>query len=266
MLFALIGIPLLAAACGSQSRNKPPTNQNTNGPQITLAPSSTAPGAPPGRRNRPGTPAGGFAANPPTPAATCVPADLLRLVDKDFALPPDYAPPDLMNLQPIDASPGAASMLKLRREAEEAMHRMLDQARSSNLSIVAQSTYRSYQDQAKVYQDEVQNYGQAQADRESARPGHSEHQLGLAVDFSSKRLNYDLNDSFAATPEGKWLQQNAAQYGFVLSYPEGEEQVTGYMYEPWHYRYIGAESAQAATKSGQTLTEWLSSRQLGCQG
>ena len=188
----------------------------------------------------------------------------MRQVSKDAALPADYVPPDLVMLQPIDASPNLTGTLMLRREAEQAIHRLLGQARANNLSIVVQSSYRGYQDQAKVYQSEVQNFGQAQADRESARPGHSEHQLGLAVDFSSKRLNYDLNDSFAATPEGKWLQHNATQVGFVQSYPEGQEPVTGYMYEPWHYRYIGVEAAQGFAKSGQTLTEWLSGRQLGC--
>ncbi len=219
----------------------------------------------PGRPPLPGTQAGGFAPSPVTPVATCAPVDLLRLVNKDVALPAEYVPPELVSLQPIDASPNAVIALKLRHEADDAMHRMLEQARASGLSIVAQSAYRSYPDQQRVYTEEVKNFGQTQADRESARPGHSEHQLGLAVDFSSKRLDYDLNDAFAATAEGSWLAQNAAQYGFVQSYPQEKEAITGYTYEPWHYRYIGAAPAQAVAQSGLTLNEWLTSRQLGCQ-
>jgi len=263
MVAALLLILFAGPTCGSSSNQKPPANKNAARPRITVAPSAAngdIVARPPGGE----TAAAGFVPSSPTPAATCGPGDLLRQVSKDAALPADYVPPDLVMLQPIDASPNLTGSLMLRREAEQAIHRLLDQARANNLSIVVQSSYRGYQDQAKVYQSEVQNFGQAQADRESARPGHSEHQLGLAVDFSSKRLNYDLNDSFAATPEGKWLQQNATQAGIVQSYPEGQEPVTGYMYEPWHYRYIGVEAAQAFAKSGQTLTEWLSGRQLGC--
>jgi LAS superfamily LD-carboxypeptidase LdcB len=197
--------------------------------------------------------------------ATCGPLDLLKLVDKDRALSRDDVPPDLVQLQPVDSSPNAVEKLELRREADDALHKMLDQARtSSHLFILAQSTYRSYDDQARVYQSEVEHFGQAQADRESARPGHSEHQLGTAVDFTTKSLGYDLVEAFATTPEGQWLQKNAAQYGFVLSYPQDKETITGYMYEPWHYRYIGVGAAEAFVKSGQTLKEWLEPRQLGC--
>jgi D-alanyl-D-alanine carboxypeptidase len=197
--------------------------------------------------------------------ATCPPDSLLRLVDKDIELPPDYVPPDLVQIAAIDASPDAPEVLKLRKEANDSLHQMLDAARGQGVFLLVQSSYRSYDDQAKVYSDEVRTVGQAQADRESARPGHSEHQLGLAVDFTTRRLNFDLDVAFATTAEGRWLAQNAAQYGWVLSYPEGKEDITGYMYEPWHYRYVGVAVAQAIVQSGQTATEWLRARQAGCQ-
>jgi D-alanyl-D-alanine carboxypeptidase len=191
---------------------------------------------------------------------------LLRLVDKDLSLPPEYVPPDLVQVQTLDASPNTAGVLRLRKEASDNLHSMLDEARRQNVFLLAQSTYRSYEDQARVYQDEVRTVGQAQADRESARPGHSEHQLGLAEDFTSRRINFDLNDTFAATAEGRWLAQNAATYGWVLSYPEGKEDVTGYEYEPWHFRYVGVETAKAVVQSGLTLTEWLRAHQAPCGG
>lgn len=258
---------LLLAACGGRSNKHATRNNAGPQPRVSAVPSATGGrtgGGPEAPAPRPSAPGGAFVPGTPAPSATCAPDSLLRLVDKEVALPSDYVPSELVNVDPIDASPGAAMMLKLRRDAADAMHQMLVQARLSGLSIVAQSAYRSYDDQSRVYQAEVQAYGQAQADRESARPGHSEHQLGVAVDFSSKRLNYDLNDSFAATAEGKWLQQNAAQYGFVLSYPQGKEEITEYTYEPWHFRYVGPGAAQALAQSGLTLREWLAQRQVGC--
>jgi len=262
-----LALVVFLAACGAGHRSNGTKATREPGPRISVAPSGQAGSAtsvppPPGAATATGP---GFAPRPLTPVATCAPADLLRLVDKNSALPADYAPPDLMTLQPTDASPNVAQTLKLRREAEENLHRMLDQARAANLFIVAQSTYRSYTDQGRVYQVEVAQVGAAQAERESARPGHSEHQLGTAVDFTTKRLAYDLQDSFGAAAEGRWLQANAPQYGFVLSYPQDKEAETGYMYEPWHWRYIGVAAAQRYVPSGMALNRWLETRQMGCQ-
>jgi D-alanyl-D-alanine carboxypeptidase len=96
----------------------------------------------------------------------------------------------------------------------------------------------------------------------SARAGHSEHQLGTALDFRSARGPdpWDLED-WGATPEGRWLAENAHRFGFVMSYPAGQESVTCYIYEPWHYRYVGREVAQEVMASGLTLREWLWSRE-----
>ncbi len=258
---------LVAGSCAAGDKKK--NNANTATAHATAVapavPSSRAAVGPAGGSPRPGsTPGASFAPASPTPQATCAPADLLRLVDKDHALPSDYVPPDLVNVEPKDASPGSATVVQMRREADDALHRMLEQARTQNIFFLAQSAYRSYEYQNQVYAQEVSSVGQAQADRESARPGHSEHQLGLAVDFTTRALDFDLNQSFAATPEGRWLAQHAAEFGFVLSYPEGKEADTGYEYEPWHYRYIGVPAAQQFVPSGQTLNQWLATRQIGC--
>jgi|SRR5579875_1029794 len=246
---------LLVAGCGGGHKNTNANKSTNSGVTIQVAPNGSST-----------RPAGGatIAAASPTPAPICGPTDLLFLVDKDHALPPDYVPPDLVTVRAQDASPGAPTTVQLRKEAADALSQMLADARAQSINLLAQSGYRSYQYQVQVYGNEVQTYGQAQADRESARPGHSEHQLGLAIDFTTRALGYDLNDSFAATPEGRWLAQNAVRYGFVLSYPQGKENITGYMYEPWHYRYIGVDAAQKFVASGLTLNQWLAQHQQPC--
>jgi D-alanyl-D-alanine carboxypeptidase len=110
-------------------------------------------------------------------------------------------------------------------------------AKNEGLTLVVSSAYRSFDYQALVYERNVKSLGQEEADRESARPGFSQHQLGLVIDFGS------ITDAFAQTAEGKWLSANASRFGWSLSYPEGCENITGYRWESWHYRYIGKETA-----------------------
>src|SRR5579883_3217527 len=228
LAFAVL-VGLVGVAVAVSSRSSTPKVQDSlataaasrpAGPPLPSSAARSASGA-----SAASTPRAGFVAASPMAVATCPPDSLLRLVDKDIELPPDYVPPDLVQIAAIDASPDAPEVLKLRKEANDSLHQMLDAARGQGVFLLVQSSYRSYDDQAKVYSDEVRTVGQAQADRESARPGHSEHQLGLAVDFTTRRLNFDLDVAFATTAEGRWLAQNAAQYGWVLSYPEGKEDV-----------------------------------------
>jgi D-alanyl-D-alanine carboxypeptidase len=167
--------------------------------------------------------------------------DLLILANKEHALGEKYVPRDLVSL---DAKPMmvAKAGLSLRKEALEALLSMNGAARSSGIRIVAGSTYRSYSTQESVYVYWVKTLGQTRADRESARPGYSEHQLGTTIDFSP------IDDSFSQTPGAPWLRQNAWKYGFVLSYPDGLQSLTGYKYEPWHFRYIGTGGAEIVEK------------------
>jgi LAS superfamily LD-carboxypeptidase LdcB len=113
------------------------------------------------------------------------------------------------------------------------------------------SGFRSYSTQNTLYNKYVARDGKAEADRYSARPGHSEHQTGLAFDLNS------LDQSFENTKEGKWLAENCWKYGFIIRYPKGKESVTGYMFEPWHVRYLGKEVAKKVYESGKCLEEYL---------
>lgn len=167
------------------------------------------------------------------------PLSIWVIVNKKRPLSPNnYAPSDLVIPQVALQNPGNESM-QLRRPAALALQHMFVDAKAAGIHLELFSGYRSYSYQITAYDSEIKAYGRAQADRESARPGYSEHQTGLAADISAKNGQCDTQSCFANTPEGKWLAANAYKYGFILSYPNHYEHITGYMFEPWHYRYVG---------------------------
>jgi D-alanyl-D-alanine carboxypeptidase len=125
----------------------------------------------------------------------------------------------------------------LRRATEASLEEMAAAARAEGLTLLASSTFRSYAYQIEVYNRNVREMGQTEADRVSARPGCSQHQLGMVVDFGS------ITDAFAETREGKWLAANASRFGWSISFPQGYEEVTGYVWESWHYRHVGRDLA-----------------------
>jgi D-alanyl-D-alanine carboxypeptidase len=168
-------------------------------------------------------------------------ADLLILVDRTLSLPAGYAPPDLVKLETVKPAlvlGGNPAALQLRRVLLPELQAMNQAAKKSGVSLLISSTYRSYDYQVTVFNRAVKADGREQALRESAEPGHSQHQLGLAIDFGS------ITDEFATTKAGKWLFAHAGEYGFSLSFPEGMEGETGYRYECWHYRYIGRAACE----------------------
>lgn len=136
-------------------------------------------------------------------------------------------------------------------EASSALNEMIAAASKDGIRLYQISGFRSYSTQQTLYNNYVARDGKAEADRYSARPGHSEHQTGLAFDLNS------LEQSFGETKEGKWLAANCWKYGFIIRYPHDKESVTGYMYEPWHVRYLGKENAKAVYESGKCLEEYL---------
>jgi len=161
---------------------------------------------------------------------------LLERVDKTKGLAADYVPADLV---PLDGSGISVSRSghELRAPARAALLDMARAARRDGVDLVVGSAYRSYEYQRQVFAREVQLYGRTQAERESAQPGASQHQLGMVVDFSP------IDDAFATTKGSRWLVAHARAFGFSLSYPKGFEAVTGYRPESWHYRFIGKAAA-----------------------
>lgn len=158
--------------------------------------------------------------------------DGVLIANKTYALPADY-------------NPGAVD-----GEVMEAFSVMQNAAAREGLNIYISSGFRSYETQNRLYNNYVAKDGKAEADRYSARAGHSEHQTGLCFDLNS------IDDSFAATPEGEWVANHAWEYGFIIRYPKGKEDVTGYMYESWHLRYLGKELAKKVYDSGLCLEEY----------
>ncbi|QNR08581.1 M15 family metallopeptidase [Macrococcoides canis] len=150
---------------------------------------------------------------------------------------------------PADFNPGE------NRYARMKLNQMIKDAKSDKQSLVVRSGYRSYQMQDKLYK--AYKAQDANADTYSARPGHSEHQTGLAFDIGSVESARDFTISFGDTTEGEWLTQNAHKYGFIIRYPEGKTHITGYQYEPWHVRYVGVKIAQEIFNKKITLEEYL---------
>lgn len=161
---------------------------------------------------------------------------LLVRVDKSKALPKGYEPADLVALDGTGLSVSRKGH-RLRKPAYEALLAMSKAASAEGVTLLVSSTYRSYAYQETVFSRNVAEMGEKEASRVSARPGASQHQLGTAIDFGS------ITDAFAETKASKWLVANARRFGFSLSYPKGMEAVTGYVWESWHYRYIGAPAA-----------------------
>lgn len=162
--------------------------------------------------------------------------ELLLLVNKYNKLSKDYIPADLLTFTNKDLSSDKENF-KLRKIIIEDLKSMMEDAKKDGVSLIIISAYRSYETQKSLYEYWVSKLGEKEASMVSAMPGASQHQLGTTIDFNS------LNISFENTKEGQWLIKNSYKYGFIISYPKNMEHITGYSYEPWHYRYIGKEAS-----------------------
>lgn len=179
--------------------------------------------------------------------ATNVKDDNLMLVNKYFYLTEDYEPNDLITLT---AKYNTGRNSQMRKEAANAFMEMSDAATVDNVVIKNASAYRTYKYQVTLYNNYVERDGKTAADTYSARPGFSEHQTGLATDINQ------IDNSFENTDAFRWLQKNAYKYGFILRFPKDKEDITGYQYEPWHYRYVGTKVAKQIHDENLTLEEY----------
>ncbi|MBQ3511060.1 MAG: M15 family metallopeptidase [Bacilli bacterium] len=172
------------------------------------------------------------------------PTKINTLVNKYNYLDKNYIPDDLELV---------TSNIKLRKVAKKSFEKLVNSAKKENLYIIPVSGYRSYIYQEKLYNKYSAIDGKDKADTYSARPGHSEHQTGLAIDVCTKEKSYI---EFENTIEFKWMQENAHKYGFILRYPKNKEHITTYQYEPWHYRYVGVNIATNIYQKQITFDEY----------
>ena len=172
---------------------------------------------------------------------------ILILVNKYHKLSSSYKPNDLEYIDKLYAN-GSKLM---RKEAKEAFEKLSQAALDDGYSVLAQSTYRSYNTQESLYNNVVKSSGKTYADSDTARPGHSEHQTGLTVDVCTSTVGME---NFASTKSFTWMQNNAYKYGFILRYPKNKTNIHGYRYESWHYRYVGVEVATDMHNNYPNLT------------
>lgn len=243
LVFAYLARPDLFAWGGAD----PPDPEVGEAPPGESDPSSGAPG--------PGDPSGNPELDAPEPdldPESCPEVDggnLLALVTKRTTLG-RYAPDDLEPIPAAIIHPGQRQWrYYLRIEALERLKEMWRAAGEDGVTLTVTSAYRSYQTQEELFASYVARDGEAAASLYSARPGQSEHQLGTTVDFNTDRS--------AGAEQHAWLMENAHRFGFALSYPLGSEGITGFQYEPWHYRYIGVATAREWKESGLTLCVYL---------
>lgn len=186
------------------------------------------------------------------------PDNILVLVNKEFSLPAGYAPGDLVRPK-VAFSFGEQDIEKsyLRKEAAEALEQMFQAAAKEGIQLYASSGYRSYGRQQAIFQNEIEQVGEEKAAQVVATPGSSEHQTGLTMDITSESAQFALSEKFGEMKEGEWLRNNAHLYGFILRYPKGKENITGYSYEPWHFRYVGKKAAKVIFERNWTLEEYF---------
>ncbi|MEX2014855.1 MAG: M15 family metallopeptidase [Candidatus Saccharimonadales bacterium] len=182
---------------------------------------------------------------------------LYYIVNKNRNLSASYIPASLVKADVALVPGDNPEEQQLRSEAAAAAKTMFEEADKAGFDLILASGYRSAQLQEILFNSYVARDGLEAASKYSARPGTSEHQTGLALDVTTKSRECYLEICFAETPEGKWLKKNAHKYGFHLRYQKGKETVTGYQFEPWHFRYVGNDLAKILYDSGQTMEEFF---------
>ena len=172
------------------------------------------------------------------------------IADKSHLLNADYNPGELVSLDGKGIKVNKKGM-KLEKVTFEALKKMMDDSAKEGLSLMVSSAYRDYKYQVGLYNYYISKYGKEKTDTFSAPPGASQHQLGTVVDFN------DVENTFAGTKEEKWLTENAWKYGFSLSFPKGYEDVTGYSWESWHFRYVTRAGAEFQKKYFNNIQHYM---------
>lgn len=259
-LWALgMGLVLLSGGCNHSVADSNPTDigtdaanrEQTNPPDQTGTPEPITPD--PTATPEP--------TEVPTPTPIIVNTDtstVTYLVNREYPLPEDFVPEELTTPDVLfPFSDTTIDKAKMTPEAGDALALLFAAAYDeAELTLYGVSAYRSYARQYTIYATNLATRGIAHTNRYSAAPGRSEHQTGLAIDISCASEGYGLETTFADTPEGVWVAENAHRFGFILRYPKDKEHITGYNYEPWHIRYVGCDLAGYLYETGLTLDEY----------
>ena len=180
--------------------------------------------------------------------------DILILVNKLHAVSESYKPKDMVYM---DNALSTWENLELKEEAYEAYKKMYADAKDLGYNLKVCSAYRTYKTQVGLFNNSVKNRGWETTYLRSAYPGRSEHHTGLSIDITSKSMGWNLSQDFADYEDGEWLNTHCQDYGFIVRYPKNKTDVTGYAYEPWHFRYVGEEAAKYIMENNLTLEEYL---------
>ena len=247
LFFVVSGIILLKPAepQHNSGKNKPAAyeyyyNENENDEEDSLLPEDLS----------------SILSNSRTVPLDTIPSSKTVLVNRVYLLPSDYIPPNLVAPNVKFSFTYSSDKRKLRKVAAEALERLFQAGEKENIELYGVSGYRSYARQKQIYDKNIATRGQAATDAVSAKPGSSEHHTGLTIDVSARSVNFRLDQSFGDTKEGQWLAQNAHLYGFIIRYPYGKSEITGYSYEPWHIRFVGKAVATYLYENELTLEEY----------
>lgn len=182
---------------------------------------------------------------------------LLVLVNQNYRLDEFYAPTDFVPVEVPVTPYSQVNTNYLRRDAADATELLFSKAQEAGYELTLRTGYISYSVQKNLYNQDVYEMGLEYADKFNSRPGHSEHQTGLAIDITTPSINNELSLEFADTEEGKWVLAHAHEYGFIIRYPENRESEVGYFYEPYHLRYVGVEVATEIFENNWTLEDYI---------
>ena len=193
----------------------------------------------------------------PDLAVVAEPQSMTVLVNKQQKLPENYTPNDLVFPNVPFLLPEKSEKRKMRKEAAEALQQLFAAAKTDGVSLAGVSAYRSHAYQKALFNRYVQKDGLEKARTYSAVPGTSEHETGLSIDVSGINGKCAAESCFGGTKEAEWLAQHSVEFGYIIRYPEGKDTITGYMYEPWHIRYVGVDVAKEISEKGITLEEYF---------
>lgn len=184
------------------------------------------------------------------------PTDLLILVNKYNRAP--AVPMTLVKPDVVPTTPSKAENIYMVPEAAQALEKLFDAAAQEGLTLYATSGFRSYSTQKAIFNRKLETMSERAANASVAKAGYSEHQTGLAMDIEGETtLGTGLTEKFGESPEGIWVAEHCHEYGFIVRYPEGKTKITGYIYEPWHLRYVGVEHAQKIAELDVTFEEYI---------